>query len=272
MLEAEIEHELQTRSGVALHQRVGDHGQQQEQQQRHQQAHGRLDTPAQAAADDEAAHQHEDRVPAAQAQGVAIQIGVQGLGGLFGQTREGAAHRQEQVVDGASSDDAVEGHDQVAGKQPMPPIRPQDAPAPAFGRHRGHRGVGTGAAVAAYGHFRREDRDRHQESSDQVYEHEGAAAVLAHDVRETPNVSQADGATDGGNQKGASRTPAPGGGILLHALPVSFLNRPNNATRSPGREGKMPFFSGRRLGTRASCPRRNNDAIGWRAGSPLSQG
>ena len=217
-----IEHELQTRSGVALHQRVGDHGQQQEQQQRHQQAHGRLDAPAQAAADDEAAHQHEDRVPAAQPQGVVIQIGVQGLGGFFVQVCEGAAHRQQQVVDGAAGDDAVEGHDQVTGQQAHAADQAPGRPAPAFGRHRGHGGVGTGAAVAAYGHLRRQDRDRHQEGRDQVNKHESAAAVLAHDVGETPDIPQADGPADGGNQKGASRTPAPGGGILLHALLVPF--------------------------------------------------
>ena len=200
--EAFVRHGLEVRDevvpdafGRALQRnRVDGEDDHQGEQQHHHVLRDALDAlPGAEIADEEPEQADEDR-PEDHLERIA-QHGAEPAGDLFGRfADEGAVDVLEPVVHHPAGNGGVIHHQQGTASDGHP-AEPVPFRALGFQSIVGEGGAPSGRA--ADGELRRHDRDAEDDEEEEVDEHEDGAAVLPADVRELPDVADADGAARG---------------------------------------------------------------------------
>ena len=142
------------------------------------------------AADQHAQHHHQGHEG-----GLEHRVGGDGAelrahaGGV--QAHKVALEHLDEVQDEPAGDGGVEHHEQVVARHAEPAV---PVPLGALWLQLLEGAQDALLAGPAHGELHDHDGQAHDDQEKQVHQHQGSAAVLAHDVGETPHIAQADGA------------------------------------------------------------------------------
>jgi len=146
-------------------------------------------TALQAAPADDKARQRDDGHPENHLDRVREHLAKDACGLLGGQAVKTAGQEAEEVVDHPAGDGGVVHHQQHTARHAEPAV---DMPLAAPGLQRLVGAARRAAARTANGQLHRQDRQTHEHQKEQVEQHKDAAAVLAGDCGEAPDVADAD--------------------------------------------------------------------------------
>ena len=181
----------------------GEHNDQRKQREHHDLADA-LESVLQAERADQEARDNDQLRPERHLTGVRehrAEFADNGFGIHPGMERAGEEFAE--IVDHPAGDGGIVHHEQEAANQAEPAV---DVPFLAGFFKVFVRQDGTLFAGAAHGQLHRQHRHAHDEQADQIDEDEKAAAVLAGDIREAPDVADADGAAGADEQEAQSGT------------------------------------------------------------------
>ena len=176
----------------------GEHNDQRKQREHHDLADA-LESVLQAERADQEACDDDQLRPKRHLTGVRehrAEFADNGFGVHAGMKRAGEEFAE--VVDHPARNGRVVHHEQEAANQAEPAV---DVPFLAGLFEIFVRQDGTLFASAAHGQLHRQHRHAHDEQADQIDEDEKAAAVFAGDIREAPDVADADGAAGADEQE-----------------------------------------------------------------------
>ena len=186
------EHELQTFRSVRERPGTDDDDDEHDEQSGHADLVELLNAAADTVEVDEVADDHE----AERHENAHAGVGEQRVKALSaGHTLEQADNVDDDVVDAVAAEDRVEGHDQERGDDGKPADPLELLRQSLVGVDRAEAGLTTHRQLGEH------DREADEDREGQVNDQEGEAAALAHFVREAPDIAEADGGTDGRQQK-----------------------------------------------------------------------
>ena len=205
---------------------VSDQSDEQDQEDRHQPAHRNLQPSDDAPRHDDYRGHHEQGVPEQHLPGVRQEVVEDPRRELAVGTHEGAATQTEHVRHGPTGDHGVVRENEEAREHTHPTDQGPETAGAAVPNQRAQRVDGTLSPGAAHQDLGNHDRDADGGDADQVDENEGAAAVLAGDVGELPDVTQSDCGTGcGEHEQQAARPHAVSRNIVRHDCPLRPTSR-----------------------------------------------
>ena len=192
MVQVGLQVELHTGHGAGQGQAAHGQHHDQAQQRQHHPLGNALQTLLQAHAAHGKTHDDGHGHPGADLKGVGQHIAEHAAHGLRVQPVKGAGEELEEVIQHPAGNRGVEHHQQVAARQAEPAV---NVP---FAARRLQLFVGAHRALAggtAHGELHGHHGHAHHDQEEQIEQHKGAAAVVAHHIGEAPHIADADGAS-----------------------------------------------------------------------------
>ncbi len=191
---------------------IGGIAQQQDQQHkqgRHENGDRPLQTGPHPARHHPHGHGHKQGVPEHQGDGGAQQIAEHGPHPVGVDADKIPTDGVHYIGEGPAGDDAIEREDNEAGEHARPAHQAPVAAGTRLQRQMLHGMGGIALGAPTDHHLGHHDGHADDDNTEQIDQHEGAAAVLAGDVGKFPDIAQPDRGAGGGQDKG--HTPRPVG-------------------------------------------------------------
>ena len=187
----EREHEVEALGEAPGGQGVAQEHEQQQQQQGHEPANGKLKPAGDTPRHDKDGHGHERRLKRNHQQRIGEEPSKGRGGRLPRGALEGASADLKQIIKGPARNHAVEGQDQEARGHPHPANECPGGGGIGELHQLAHGVDGALPRFPAHEHFSHHDGDADEEDAGEVDEDERAPAVLPGHVGELPNIAEA---------------------------------------------------------------------------------